>query len=227
MREPGPEQPEDHAADTGEMVITDIRPQRKRGRVSVFINHEFMMGAEEASIALLGWTVGQALTERAFRRAQEELEYRAARASAESYLGYQPRSEQELVRKLEQKGYSPGAVQNVLRYAREQGYINDKVYAARYTEVASRRRLGRRRVAADLRQRGIDSEVAQEAVNTLSDETEKVLALEFATRRAVGMARLDDAVRHRRLAAALQRRGFSHSTIKAVLEQVLQGEDAE
>ncbi|HET6386256.1 MAG TPA: regulatory protein RecX, partial [Armatimonadota bacterium] len=149
----------------------------------------------------------------------------AARASAEILLGYRSRSESEIMKRLEQKGYSPAAIEHALRYLKLQGYINDKEYASSFANAGAACGLGRRRLAAELRRRGVANELAEAALQSIDENTEKKLALEFARRRAASMVHLDPVVKARRLAAMLERRGFPYPAIRAALEHLVeQGE---
>ena len=81
-------------------------------------------------------------------------------------------SSASLQRKLERRGYTSDAADEAVRRCREAGYIND---AALATSVAARHRRsghGRARVAADLKARGVASDVITEALDGQSDTEE-------------------------------------------------------
>src|SRR5262249_54228950 len=96
-------------------------------------------------------------------------------------------------------------------------YLNDAAYAAAYS--ASRRdtqKLGRVRVSAALRQRGVHKEVIDKAVRAAYDGVdEERLARDFLRRKRI--ARPKDARDAARAFRSLVRAGFATRTIMRVL----------
>ncbi len=98
------------------------------------------------------------------------------------------------------------------------GYINDAAMAA---SVAARHRRaghGRARVAADLKAKGVASDLITEALDGQSD-TEEASALAVAQRlwERTGATDARDQRARMRVAGALQRRGFSSSLVARVM----------
>jgi regulatory protein len=127
-------------------------------------------------------------------------------------------SASSLQRKLERRGYTTEAASEAVRRCADTGYINDAVMAA---SVAARHRRaghGRARVAADLKAKGVASELITEALDGQSD-TEEASALAVAQRlwERTGAADSRDRKARMRVASALQRRGFSSSLVARVM----------
>jgi regulatory protein len=123
-----------------------------------------------------------------------------------------------LQRKLAQRGYTAEAASEAVHRCVATGYVNDAAMAA---SVAARHRRaghGRARVAADLKSKGVASELITEALDGQSD-TEEAAALAVAQQlwQRSGAADPRDRRAYMRVAGALQRRGFSSSVVSRVM----------
>lgn len=117
----------------------------------------------------------------------------------------------ELRRKLARRGCDPLAIEGALRRLRELGYCNDSEYASALVARRSHSR-GRALIARELAAKGIDRPLAAAALLAIDEETERIGALRLAERWR--------SLPSDRLAARLQRRGFSLETIAVVLSEL-------
>jgi regulatory protein len=141
-----------------------------------------------------------------------------AEACAVRVLRGAGQSSASLQRKLERRGYTPDAAAEAVRRCAAAGYVDDAALAA---SVAARHRRsghGRARTAADLRSRGIADDVIADALDEQTD-TEEAAALGVARQlwNRAGDADARDPRARVRLAAALQRRGFSTGLVVRVM----------
>lgn len=213
------------------MKITAIEPQKHDpNRVSVFIDGAFRLGLalEVAHAAHLhvGDEVGEARLEELARRDRQW----QAREAALRLLAVRPRSAAELARRLRMKGYEPEVAASVIERLRELGMIDDAAFANLLVRDRVRLRpQGARRLASELRAKGVDEETAREAIRDgmeYEETDERTLARRAADRwpRRAG----EDAGRaRRRLNGYLARRGFDGETIREVVDEVLPREDGE
>jgi regulatory protein len=138
---------------------------------------------------------------------------------AERLLAVTDRSRVELQRRLERRGYAAATAAEAVDRLEARGWVDD----ARLAEDLARRRLshgyGRRRVIADLVARGVGAEtVNRTAAEIGGSQTEAVrIAAERLRRGHPGPPTPPEV---RRLAAALQRRGFDSADIRAVLRRL-------
>ena len=136
-------------------------------------------------------------------------------------LADQPRSETELTRKLTGRGADEATAAALVERLRGWGYLDDAALARRWVESRGRTR-GRRALAFELRRKGIDP---GEALSERSDEDETSAARAAAVRK-VGDRPADKSREARaKLAAFLQRRGFSWETVRSVLRELYEGGD--
>lgn len=150
--------------------------------------------------------------------APEELARRAY-ALAVRLLGSRDHSSAELTRKLAQRDVDEASIATALEELREANYLNDERFAHALAEQRLRGGRGPMAIRAKLRERGIDTALADEAVEALGvdwvEQAGEVLASRFD---AAAIA--DDEPRGRaRIARFLQGRGFTSGDALRALDE--------
>ena len=144
----------------------------------------------------------------------------AAAAMAQRLLAVTDRSRVELQRRLERRGYAPDTATDAVDRLQARGWVDD----TRLAEDLAQRRLshgyGRRRVLADLVSRGVDAETVNRTAAALGEGQADAVRIAADRLRRGHSGPLTDPGEVRRLAAALQRRGFDMADIRAVLRQM-------
>ncbi len=145
-----------------------------------------------------------------------------ARALCLRALTGAPKTRQQLADLLAQRDIPEDAATTVLDRFTEVGLIDDAAFARAWVNSRQAGRgLARRALSAELRAKGVDSEVAAEAVEMVDDEDERVAARRLVERRAGSMRRLDRATATRRLMGMLARKGYNGGLAAAVVREVL------
>jgi regulatory protein len=142
-------------------------------------------------------------------------------------LAVRPRTRAELAGALKSKGISDEVADQVLDRYDEVGIVDDAAFARAW--VTSRhhgRGLARRALANELRQRGVDGEVAGEALAEVDGDTEAATARELVDRKLRGMSGPPDAV-FRRLVGLLARKGYPSGLVFRVVKEALAARDDE
>ncbi|MFN3650921.1 MAG: regulatory protein RecX [Armatimonadota bacterium] len=208
-------------------VVTAIEPQVKRpDRVSIFVDGEFVLGVHVEVAAAVGLRVGQTVDVQQLQALALAEEKRRARDSALKLLGYRARSRTELRQRLQRQGYEPELVEETLELLARSGYIDDAEFSRAWVRARTgpRRPLGARRIAAELRQKGVEQDLIREALEPLDSETELELALAVGRRKVEQMHGEDPRVVRRKVGAALMRRGFGWEVCARVLDILLAAE---
>ncbi|WP_080128271.1 MULTISPECIES: regulatory protein RecX [unclassified Actinoplanes] len=142
-------------------------------------------------------------------------------------LAVRPRTRAELAKVLARKEISEEVIAEVLDRYDEVGIINDAAFARAW--VSSRhhgRGLARRALANELRQRGVDAEVAGEALESVDDESEAETARALVDRKLRTASGTPEAV-FRRLVAMLARKGYPVGIAIRAVKEALAARDAE
>ncbi len=136
----------------------------------------------------------------------------AATSKALELLARRAHFRSQLAAKLAARGFPPAAVQEALDGLCERGYLDDRAAARQWAEGAARHhRYGPRRLRAELLARGVEAEVADEAVAAALGAGEREQA-----RAAAARFRGSDPAA---LARHLDRKGFS----KPIILEIVRG----
>lgn len=123
---------------------------------------------------------------------------------------------------MARKGVPAEASERVLDRFTEVGLIDDAAFAEAWVESRHHgRRLGRRALAAELRRKGIDDELAADALSAVSMDDEVVAAQALVARKLRSMSNVPRDVATRRLVSMLGRKGFSGSLSYRVVSEAL------
>ncbi|MFE6774695.1 recombination regulator RecX [Streptomyces sp. NPDC057702] len=153
-----------------------------------------------------------------------------ARAICLRLLTGTPRTREQLAQALRQRDIPDDVAEEVLSRFEDVGLINDAAFAEAWVESRHHSRgLARRALARELRTKGVDAALIEEAVGQLDRDQEERTARELVERKLRATRGLDRDKRVRRLAAMLARKGYSEGvalrTVRRVLEE--EGEDPE
>lgn len=151
-----------------------------------------------------------------------------ARSVAAKALTAAPRTRAELLTRMREKGSSIEVAELVAAECERQGLIDDVEYARMFVE--SRRRtkgLGRHGLAQELRAKGVDRDVVDDALADIEDEDESEQARDLVRRRLGSVSGLPRETQVRRLAGVLARRGYpSGVAMQVIAEELGAAEDA-
>ncbi|MFE7765440.1 recombination regulator RecX [Streptomyces sp. NPDC057438] len=153
-----------------------------------------------------------------------------ARAICLRLLTGTPRTRKQLADALHKREIPEDVADEVLSRFEEVGLINDGAFADAWVESRHHGRgLARRALARELRTKGVDSTLIDEAVSQLDPEQEETTARELVARKLRSTRGLDRDRRLRRLAGMLARKGYSEGMALRVVRQALEeeGEDTE
>jgi regulatory protein len=111
-------------------------------------------------------------------------------------------------------------VDEVLTDLQTGGLLDDQAFARAWVESRTRSKgYGRVRLEAELRRKGVDSQFIGDALQQLEADGEMAQARRMAAR-LLGAADIADCSVRRKLAACLQRRGYSWPTIEQVISDI-------
>ena len=167
------------------------------------------------------------------RRRQKSLDARRAEhaevtdpslvlAAALRFLEARPRSTAEVRRRLLIRGYRSDLVEGCLDRLLDLGILDDEAFARTWIESRDRARpRGERRLRSELRTKGIDRQVVDEALETRTAQqpaADADAARRVLERHASSLARVADSrARRQRAYALLARSGFdSETAIEAI-----------
>jgi len=197
--------------------ITAITIQKNPNRVNISLDDGFAFGLSRIVAAWL--RLGQELSDEKIAALQTEDAREVALGKALRFLGYRPRSVQEVRENLQKHEIPETVIEEVLKRLQDTNLLNDQQFAQAWVENRSTfRPRSRRALAMELRQKGLDDEVVQDALDDNVDEN--ALALEAARKHARKVQHLEWPDFRQKLGGFLGRRGFSYAVVAPVLRQV-------
>jgi regulatory protein len=139
----------------------------------------------------------------------------------------QARSRSELADRLAKKNVPDDVATRLLDRFEEVGLVDDDAFARAW--VASRqpgKGLARRALAQELRRKGIDDEVAREALDEIDPADEEAAARVLVRKKLRTLARVDDTGAPRRLVGLLSRKGYPSGLSFAVVREELAADES-
>lgn len=199
--------------------ITGLKRGRTRAkRVNVYLDGKFAISLTPETALKENLKVGQELGRKALEAlAEKDLRQRSYN-TAVRFLGYRPRSESEIRQRLTRHGFDEETVAKTLSRLRDEGLADDAAFASFWVENRETFRPRSRRLAKlELKRKGLDTDIIEQAVGTIDDREN---AYRAGLGRAGRLAALDYREFRRRLGEYLARKGFNYSVIKEVTEKV-------
>ena len=138
----------------------------------------------------------------------------------------QARSRKELSDKLASRNVPDEIAIALLDRFEEVGLVDDEAFARSW--IASRqpgKGLARRALAQELRRKGIDDEVARDALDEVDPADEEAAARALVRKKLRTFSRVDDTTATRRLVGMLARKGYSSGLAFAVVRDELAAAD--
>ena len=197
--------------------ITAIEVQKRTpSRVNIYLDGEYAFGLARIVAAWL--RTGQELDETKIKQLQAEDARERALQQAMLFLSYRARSESEIRQNLRKHEIPEAVIEQTLDRLRQDGFANDNQFARAWVENRSTfRPRSRRMLAMELRQKGLDDESMQSALQAVNDEA---LAYDAAQKRAARYKELEWNDFRKKLSDFLARRGFSYGVTSAVVTRI-------
>ncbi len=202
--------------------ITAIQVQKRNpNRVNIHLDGEYAFGLTRIVAAWL--QVGQTLDEEKIAKLQAEDARERALQQAYLFLSYRARSEKEIRQNLGKHEIPEAVIEETLERLRRDGFANDKQFASAWVENRSTfRPRGRRALALELRQKGIDNFTIESALEEVDEEA---LAYEAGQKKARKLALSPTKGQEwsefrKKMSEFLARRGFSYSVIAPIVQRL-------
>ena len=194
--------------------IEEVKPsQRKKGRFLVKLEGGDILRVTEEELLRFGLRPGMEVDGETLEALRASARSSSARAAAASMIGSRALSKQELTRRLIQKGNEESDARAAADWLEDIGAVNDAGYAASLVRHYGGRGYGPARVREELRRRGVDRELWDEALEEMPEAAEILDAL--IQKKCRG--ELSDPKEKKRVSDGLLRRGFGWSDVKAAM----------
>lgn len=196
------------------MRIKSLSPlEHRRGFFQTVLEDGRRLTVSEDEVIRFTLQVGAELSEEEWERLTEAASISHAKDKAVRLVSSRPRSKKQLTRKLVEHGAATEEAQAAVDWLEELGVVDDAAYAAALVRHYSARGYGAARIRQELRHRGVDRDLWEEALSQLPDSSELLPALV----RKLSRGDLSDPRQRKRVQDALLRRGFSYEEIRQAM----------
>ena len=199
------------------MQITALK-EAKKGLTYVYIDGEYAMSLDTEVLLINHIKEGMILSDEELFEIVNKSKERRANEKALTFLERRSHSKKELADKIARTLDRESALKAANKME-EIGLVNDRDFAERYAkDLFERKKFGKTRVIQELRLKGIDKEIIDEVLCEYEDfdtleQIKTILTSKYPRYNE------DEKVKNRAI-AALNRRGFSFSDIRAVISDL-------
>lgn len=196
------------------MRIEEVRKsERKKGRFLVRLEDGNILRVTEEELLRFGLKAGLELDGEAMEAVTASVRTSSAKAAAADMIGSRALSKKELTRRLVKKGSDEADAKAAADWLEDIGAVDDAGYAAALVRHYGGKGYGPARVREELRRRGVDRELWDEALEEMPEAAEILDALI----RKKCRGELSDPKEKKRVSDGLLRRGFAWSDVKAAM----------
>jgi regulatory protein len=144
-----------------------------------------------------------------------------AEAYAQRLIRYSPRSENELNRRLKEKGYTEEIIDSIINSFKNQGLIDDERFARLWARMRSQQApRSSVFIKRELLLKGVDKDIVNRALdNAKKDFNDEAIARELFQKRLRLLKNIPKHKARQRLYSYLKRRGFPDQIIFKLLDE--------
>ncbi len=204
------------------MRIEELKPsRRKQGRFLVKLEDGSILRITEEELLRFRLRPGIDLDGETLEALQASVRTSSAKAAAANIIGSRALSKKELTRRLVKKGNEEADAQAAADWLEDIGAVDDAAYAASLVRHYGEKGYGPQRVREELRRRGVDRDLWDEAMEELPDPAEILGRL--IEKKCGG--ELSDRKEIKRVSDSLMRRGFAWSDVREALRRYTEIEE--
>lgn len=192
------------------MRVTDVTPQQRSDhRINIFLDGKYWVSLDIVQLVELGVKVGTEIDKPTKKRIEEESDFGKAYAAALNLLSIRLRSTREINEYGRRKKWDPLMTSRVIERLQQKGYLDDAHFAARWADSRQHLKpMSKRRVALELKQKGVSHEEVQSALEQYDDT---------AALKRVFRKKQNKYTDPQKMTEYLLRQGFEYSAIKELL----------
>ena len=196
------------------MRIEEVKKsERKKGRFLVRLENGDILRVTEEELLKFGLRAGMELEGETLEAVKASVKKSSAKAAAANMIGSRALSKKELTKRLIQKGNDEDDAQAAVDWLEDIGAVDDAGYAAALVRHYGGKGYGPARVKEELRRRGVDRELWDEALEEMPEAAE--ILDQLIQKKCKG--NLSDPREKKRVSDALMRRGFGWGDVKAAM----------
>lgn len=203
------------------MKITDIKPQKYKKRVNIYVDDKFAFGLSEDLLFKYSLHIGDTIDDEFIQDILLAEELTKTINFCLKLLTFRQRSKEELVRSLRRKGFEEFYIEKAIDYCKENNYINDTEFTRSFIQdKVNLNKYGSDRIKYELLNKGVSKDIIERELD-IDEELEYNQAINLATKKLKSYEGQDYNTIYRKLGGFLQRKGYSYDIVSRVLRNIL------
>ena len=196
-------------------VTALVAQQKNKRRVNLYLDGEYFCSLDLFTAISERLKVGEEVDEKRLAEIVEKAEYSSALDRSLTYISKSMHTKVQVIKYLKDKQYSGKVIRLVIDKLTEYGYVDDEAYAEKYFKEKSACE-GKRKIAYELKIKGVDEKVLEAALGDKSDDEEacRIIAEKYIKGRQIDYQLKSKAYRY------LLNKGFDYDTAKETLEKL-------
>ena len=190
----------------------------KANKIHIYVDEEYRATVDDDYWYSEKYRNYKEIDEEELTELLDAVSFRRAYNKGLDLLSRRPHGTKELIKKLCEKGHEKTSAEKACDRLLELGLLNDEEFARILaTELYERKGYGIKRIKQELIFRGIDREIAENAIETLDIDTQNRIILVIKKKY---LNKIDDEKGRKRAIDGLMRLGYSYSDIKTALNSI-------
>jgi len=201
-------------------LITAIEKQkRNKQRYNIFLDEEYTFSCNEELVVTLKLKKGKTIDEKEIQNIVQEDNRKEAFNKALHYLTARPRTQQEIINYLTEKGYDTDAIDVAITRLKGYQFIDDEGYTHNFVKNRSQSQLkGKRLIQQELSKKGVDEEIIEVGLDNYSPEEELENALKIGKQYFLSKKNIPLNQIKQKLSTKLMGKGYSWEIISQCLK---------
>ena len=206
--------------------ITKIEYQKKnKDRLNIYLDEDYAFSVDMNVMIKYSLAKNMELEEDFISEILETEERTKAYNYAVSLLARAPKSEKQLRLKMQDKGYDLQFIDNAVNKLKEQRYLDDE----KFSEMLINSKIniskdGKLKIKEALYNKGIDRQIINEKLDSVSDEEELNRAIMLGNKKLESIKETDTRKKIVKLSNFLINKGFEFGTVKKAVSRLMDGD---
>ncbi len=198
--------------------ITQIKPQKNKKRVNIYLDGKFAFGLDLINYMKLGLKVGQEYSEDEIEEIVKKAEFQKTLDKLLRFATLRPRSEKEITTWLKKKKVHESIHKGLFNRLKRLDLLDDEKFAKWWVEQRQNFRPKSKRILKyELRSKGINNDTIENVLFEIEVDEVKI-AKDILDKKKYKWERLKGFEKRRKMSEFLARKGFGWDVIKKVID---------
>lgn len=202
-------------------VVTSIKPQKSKKRVSVYLDGKFGFGIDLENFMKLRLKVEDELSEEEVEKIVRKAEFQKVYDKLLKFVTLRLRSEKEINDWLRKHKVHKSLFKDLFNRLKRLELPDDEKFARWWVgQRMNFRPRAKRILNYELRRKGVDKNIIQDVLSEIKIDEEKI-AKELLEKKKYRWKKLEKLEKRKKMSEFLGRKGFGWGTIKQVVGELL------